>query len=234
MTQSNKNDNSFDQRLVEYLTQFVTDQRLEKIEQVLEYRTRYLTVVLEDIYQPHNASAVLRSCEIFGVQDIHIIENDNEYEVNPDVVLGASKWLNLFKYNKLENNTAACLSELKEKNYRIIAASPYDNNYLLEDLPLDNKTALVFGTEMRGITDIVTDMADGFVKVPMYGFTESLNISVSAAICLYELTRKLHQSDINWQLTDKEKTDIKLQWLISSVKSSQMLIDRFVKTNRDS
>ncbi len=217
-------------RLVEYLEQFITPERLKKINQVVEYRTRHITVVLEDLYQPHNASAVLRSCEIFGVQDVHIIENKNEYTVNPDVALGSSKWLNLIRYNKLENNTGECLSGLKEQNYRIVAASPYENNYMLEELPLDRKTALVFGTELRGISDIAAEMADDFVKIPMFGFTESLNISVSAAVCLYYLTGKLRNSSVRWKLKDQEKTEIKLQWLKNSIKNSQLLVNRFYKT----
>ncbi len=218
-------------KLVTYLEKFVTPERLKKIEQVLEFRTRYITVVLEDLYQPHNASAVLRSCDIFGLQDVHIIENKNEYTLNPDVSLGASNWLNLIRYNKLENNTEECLKALKKKNYRIIAASPQENNYLLEDLPLDKKTALVFGTEMKGISGIVTKMADGFVKIPMYGFTKSLNISVSAAICLYYLTGKMRNSQINWKLNNEEKTEIKLSWLRNSIKNSQLLINRYLKNN---
>lgn len=224
------NDFNLNYRIVEYLKQFVTSQRWEKIEQTLEYRTRHLTVVLEDLYQTHNASAVLRSCEIFGIQDVHVIENENEFCLNPDIALGASKWLDVIQYNKLENNTANCLESLKNQNYRIIAASPYENNYLLDELPLDNKTALIFGTELRGLSNIVMDMADGFVKIPMYGFTQSFNISVSAAICLYNLTSKLHKSEINWKLNDNEKTDLALQWLKNSIKNPDMLIEKFLDT----
>ncbi len=232
MAEVKKNTASFNNMLVEYLQQFVTAQRLKKIEQVLEYRTRHLTVVLEDLYQTHNASAVLRSCELFGIQDIHIVENENEYNLNPDVALGASKWLDVNQYNELENNTAECLSGLKDQGYTIIAASPYDNNYLLEELPIDKKTALVFGTELRGISDIVVDKADGFVKIPMFGFTGSFNISVSAALCLYHLTGKLRNSNINWKLSDDEKTEIKLRWLKASIKNSQLLVDHFIDNNQ--
>jgi len=227
--ESDKNTNEL---IVKYLESFITTERLKKINQVLSYRTRHLTVVLEDIYQSQNASAVLRSCDIFGVQDVHIIENINKYEINPDVALGATKWLNLIQYNNLNNNTERCLSYLKKQNYRIVAASPHDENYLLEELPIDNKTALVFGTEMHGLSDIATEMADGFVKIPMYGFTESFNISVSAAICLYHLTGKLRVNQQKYQLTQDEKTEIKLFWLKNSIKNAQLLIDRFLKDNK--
>ncbi len=216
-----------DKQLLQYLEQFVTSERLKKINETLEYRTRHITVVLEDIYQSHNASAVLRSCDVFGIQDVHIIENKNQYIINPDVALGSTKWLNLYRYNEKINNTEQCLSRLKKQNYRIIAASPQENNYMLEELPVDNKIALVFGTEMIGLSDMAVGMADGFVKIPMFGFTKSLNISVSAAISMYYLTGKLRDSKVKWELTQEEKDQIKLQWLINSIKNAHLLITRF-------
>jgi len=214
--------------LIQYLEKFVTKERIEKINTVLESRTRHLTVVLEDIYQPHNASAVMRSCDVFGIQDVHVIENENEYTVNPDIVLGSTKWLNIIKYNEQPHNSKSCLLQLKKENYKIIAASPYKNNSL-EELSIDNKTAIIFGTEMRGLSDIAYEMADDFVKIPMYGFTQSLNVSVSAAICLYQLTNRIRKSNIDWKLKPYEIEKTKLQWLKNSIKNSQMLIDEFFK-----
>ncbi len=199
---------------------------------VLGQRTRHLTVVLEDIYQPHNASAVLRSCDCFGVQDVHIIENLNTYEINPDVVMGASKWLNLYKYNNESFNTPSCFEMLKEKGYKIIATSPHKHDCLPEELPLDQKTALVFGNEHKGLTHEARQMADGFVRIPMTGFTESLNISVSVAIFLYELTPRIRKNVKNWQLSEEEQTDILFEWITKSIKNADLLVSMISKQLR--
>ena len=195
-------------KLIDYLSKIVTDERWNLMNKTIADRTRYLTVVLEDIYQPHNASAVLRTCDCFGVQDVHIIENQNEYTVNPDIALGASKWLNLKKYNKEENNTLMCINSLKEEGYRIVATTPHTNDVNLDSFNLENgKTALLFGSEQPGLSELALDHADEFLKIPMLGFTESFNISVSASIILHHLRLKLNQSEIEWQLSKDERDD---------------------------
>ena len=212
---------------IEILAPFVTEERLEKFQEIIQYRTQYLTVVLEDIYQPHNASAVLRSCDLFGVQDVHIIENKNEYNVNPDVAVGSSKWLSLNKYNKQKNNTLEAINTLKKQGYRIVATTPHTDDVELQEFDISKgKFALVFGSEMPGISDIVMDNADEYLKIPMYGFTESFNISVSAAIILHELSEKMRKSDINWQLSDEDSDKILLHWLKLTVREADKIIER--------
>jgi len=205
-------------KLLNHLLTFISENKQQKFREIILHRTRYITIVMEDIFQPHNASAVLRSCDCFGIQDVHIIENKNPYEVNPAVALGSAKWLNLIKYNKTAQNTTECLSGLKEKGYRIIATTPHKDDFTPENFPLDNKFALVFGTELEGLTDHALNMADMFVQIPMYGFTESLNISVSAAIMFHTLTGRLFKSGINWRLSDEEMTETLLMWASSVVK----------------
>lgn len=215
--------------LIEYLSGFVTPQRRGLFDRVLEERTRYITVVLEDIYQPHNASAVLRSMDCFGIQDAHIIENSNEYRINPDVALGASKWLNLIRYNQSSANTTAAIDRLKSQGYRIAATTPHQNQVTLPDFDLEpGRVALLFGTEMQGLSQTALDQADEFLKIPMYGFTESFNISVSAAIILYQLKQKLANSEIAWHLSPGEKQHILLEWLKKSIKRSDLLIRQFL------
>ena len=210
-------------KLILYLSTFLSDSRRSKFDAVLHYRTRFLTVVLEDIYQPHNASAVLRSCDIFGIQDVHIVENSNAYTLNKDVAMGSPKWLDLHKYRKQENNSLVCIKKLKEKGYKIVATSPGKDDCNLDDLPIDTPTALIFGTELTGISNTVKENADAFVKIPMYGFTESFNISVSAALCLHTLTKKLHTSTLEWQLTQDEKQELSLRWLRNSIKKVELI-----------
>ena len=216
--------NHLKKELIRLLSSYVTPRRLTKMQQVISQRTRHLTIVLEDIYQSHNASAVIRSCDCFGVQDVHIIENQNKYTVNPDVALGASKWLSLRKYGEKDFNTQECLHRLKKEGYQLIATTPHKDEFLLEELPAQQKTALLFGTEMQGLTPEAISMADGFMKIPMVGFTESFNISVSVAICLYHLTPKIRQEVTNWQLSDDEQLDVMLEWLMQSVKNADSLV----------
>lgn len=216
--------------LTAFLSGFLTSQRLERFQSVLALRTRYVTVALEDIYQPHNASAVLRTCDCMGVQDVHIIENNNQYQVNPDVALGASQWLTLRKYNDGDLNTAACYDRLRTEGYRIVATTPHEADVKVDDLDLEKgKLALVFGTELRGLTSLALENADEFVKLPMYGFTESYNISVSAALFLYSLTGRLRRSSIDWGLTVEERDDVMLNWIKSSLRKPDMLEREFAR-----
>jgi tRNA (guanosine-2'-O-)-methyltransferase len=216
-------------QLYSFLCSYISENKVNKFEENILERTRHLTVVLEDIFQPHNASAVLRTCDCFGIQDVHIIENNNKYEVNPDVALGSSKWLSLFTYSAAGNNTADCLRHLKDSGYRIIATTPHKEDYTPEALPLDQKTALVFGTEMEGLTSQALEMADGFVRIPMYGFTESLNISVSAALLVRSLAERLRNSPVSWQLSLEESLDIRIGWAKKVVKKADILEKEFLK-----
>jgi tRNA (guanosine-2'-O-)-methyltransferase len=215
--------------LTEYLESFVTESRLNLFEKVLTYRTNYITVVLEDIYQSQNASAVLRTCDCFGIQNVHVIENRNAFDVNKEVALGSSKWLAINKYNEGDNNSLQAIRSLKDKGYRIVATTPHKNDRYLQDFDLFmGKTALVFGSELPGISDIVLNEADEFLKIPMYGFTESYNISVSAAIVLHHLSEKLRQKPKEfWQLTPKERNEVKLEWLRNTIKRSELLAKEF-------
>lgn len=215
--------------LLDYLLNFVTEKRKSLFEKVLSYRTKHITVVLEDIYQSQNASAVLRTCDLTGIQDVHIIENNYEYSVNPDVALGSSKWLDLHKYNEKEENTVDTFQKLRSQGYRIVATTPHKNEQTLDSIPLDGKVAVVLGTELTGLSDVAIENADEYLRIPMYGFTESYNISVSAALILFTLTQRLHGSDINWNLLPEEIIDIKLEWAKRTIDRSDVMIRHFFK-----
>jgi tRNA (guanosine-2'-O-)-methyltransferase len=218
---------------IDFFKEFLTDNRWDVFNKVIDERTRYMTVVLEDIYQSQNASAVLRTCDCFGVQDVHVIENVNQFKINPDVVLGSTKWLNLFNYNSNENNTLSTIQTLKENGYRIVATTPHNDDVELDNFNLEKgKFALFFGSELPGLSNIVLDNADEFLKIPMYGFTESFNISVSAAIILHHLTFKLKKSMIEWKLNEIERDDILYNWLKTSVKDSDRIEKEYYRRNK--
>ena len=208
-----------DQKLLNYLEGFLTDNRKSLFKKVLEKRTRHFAVVLEDIFQPHNASAVIRTADIFGVQDVHAIENKYTNKVSRHVAKGSQKWITSKRYKSDGNNTKICLDNLRENGYQIIATSPHNESCLLHDFDVTKKSAFVFGVEAEGVSEFVKEQADGFLKIPMVGFTESLTISVAAAIILQDLTTKLRDSDVNWQLSPEEKDNLYYEWVKKTIKN---------------
>ncbi len=226
----------YEKKLTEHLSEFTTEQRLEKINRVLDLRTRYMTVVLEDIFQPHNASAVLRSCDGFGVQNVHIIENRNTFAPTKTVDMGTAQWLSINKYRaeKGTSSTIQTLRKLKSDGYRIVATTPHTNDVNLEDFDLEKgKFAVVLGTELEGITDDVMNEADEFLKIPMFGFVESFNISVACALILHHLSWKLRDSGIDWKLPDEEREEVLLSWLRGTVKNAKAIEKHFADINLD-
>lgn len=216
--------------LIEFLEQFAMERRVEMFDRVLAERTRYLTVVLEDIFQPHNASAVMRSCDGFGIQDIHVIENNNRFRVSRDVALGSDKWLTIHHYSSRSNNTLRAYNHLRKEGYRIVATVPDQESKTLEEFDLEKgKVALVFGTELNGLSEEAIINADESIYIPMFGFTGSFNISVSAAIILHHLVFKLRNSAINWHLSQSEEAGVKLKWLKKSIRNSGLLEKQFLK-----
>lgn len=220
--------------LIQYLSGFLTNERLSLFQRILSLRTNYLTVVLEDLYQTQNTSAVLRTADCFGVQNVHVIENKNVFQLNPDVVRGASNWVTVTRHNGKTMNTPEALQQLRKEGYRIVVATPHDHDVDLEKFDLEKgKAALVFGCERPGLSEWAMKEADEYMKIPMAGFTESLNVSVAVAITLHHLTYQLrNQSTINWQLTEAEKQTILLDWLRASIKRVDLLEEKFYELNK--
>ena len=216
--------------LADFLAQFVTEHKKALMSAALAQRTRYVTVVLEEIYQPHNASACIRSCDCFGVQDVHIIEGVNPYRINKEIALGAAQWLTLHRYGRPGGaNTVRAVEALRAAGYLIGATTLRDASLPLKELPLDRKVALLFGTEEKGLSDTAHALADFNVHIPMVGFTQSFNISVSVALCLYELTGRLRRSDLPWELTAEEKNDLLLTWLMRTATRGDALARQFLR-----
>lgn len=218
--------------LVNYLSSFITSRRLDNFEKVLSYRTRYINLVCEDIYQNHNASAILRTCDCFGIQDVHIIEQRNRFEINSEIAMGASSWLTLHRYGK-SSNSYGIIEKLRTDGYRIVATTPHSGISLSEFDITKGPVSLIFGTEKDGLSSGMEGLADEFISVDMYGFTESFNVSVSAGIILHYLRHKLKKSEVRWQLTEEEKLQIKLEWLRKSIKRSHLIEKDFFDTKRD-
>jgi len=192
--------------------------RIDRMVQVLANRTRHLTIAFEDLYHPHNAGAVMRTAECFGIQDIHIVENLKHFRPSKGVVQGSARWLTLHRYRDVKE----AWRTLKDRGYRLAATSVDPGSLPLEDLPVDQPLALCFGTEELGLTEAAFAEADLHVHVPMVGFTESLNVSVTAALCIRELTQRIRQRD-DWQLSQSEIDDLRLTWLMQEGNKARAL-----------
>lgn len=221
-------------KLIQYLSEFITPERLTLFNNILSLRTNYLTVVLEDLYQTQNASAVVRTAECFGIQNIHVIENTHAFLANKDVVRGAANWVTVNHYNRTEMNTPEALQKLRQEGYRIVVATPHEHDVDLEDFDLEKgKAAIVFGCERPGLTEWAKKEADEFMKIPMTGFTESLNVSVAVSVVVHHLTHQLRKhSNIDWHLNDYEKQKIMLDWLRVSIKRVDLLENKFEELNK--
>ncbi len=214
------------EQLYDTASQLFSDNKRMLFDRLSLNRTRHITVVLEDVYQSHNASAVLRSCDCFGVQDVHVVENRNQYNPNPDVAMGSNKWVDIYKRHSIQETYA----HLHQRGYSIVATLPHENDTMIGDLDISKPTALVFGTELTGLTDEAIAGADAYVKIPMYGFTESFNISVCAALSLYELTERMRRSsDIQWRMSPDELVTLKLHWAMQVIKDGESVMRQLMQ-----
>ncbi len=218
-----------DKQLLYYLESYLTERRRELFKEVLSNRTKHFTVVTEDVYQLHNTSAVMRTCDIFGIQDLHVVEEIEGKRIDKEIAMGAQKWVDLYRYNNIDQ----CISTLKDQGYRIVATTPHKDSQFLEDFDVTQKAAFFFGKESDGLSEKVFSQADTFLKIPMYGFTESLNISVSAAIILQQVVSKLRNTEVNWQLSEEEQLLKRLDWTKKTVKSIEQIIERYEKQKND-
>ena len=209
-------------KLLEYLESFLTERRRELFKKVLSLRTNHFTVATQDVYQLHNTSAVIRSCDVFGVQNVHVVEEVNLKKIDREIAMGAQKWVDINRYTSTED----CIETLRKEGYRIIATSPHKGT-MLQDFDISTPAALFFGRETEGLSEEVLEEADEFLQIPMVGFTESLNISVSAAIILQDVTARLRRSEINWQLSEEEQIFKRFDWAKKNVKNSAEIISRF-------
>lgn len=214
------------EQLYTLASQLISENKRDLFDRLAPLRTRHIAVVLEDIYQSHNASAVLRSCDCFGVQDVHVIEANNPFNPAGDVAVGSSKWVDYYPYH----DTPSAYQRLREMGYKIVATTPHTNDTLITDLDISQPIALVFGTELTGLTPQAIDLADSYVKIPMYGFTESFNISVCAALSLFSITERLRRSNIPWQLTDEQVLDLKLHWCTQAIRDGEKVLQNLIES----
>ena len=212
-----------DLQLLEYLEQYLTESRRQRFAEVLAERTKHFTVAIEDVYQLHNTSAVIRSCDVFGIQDLHVIEEQNRKRIDREIAMGAQKWVDVHRHHSVID----CMENLRQQGYQIIATTPHKDDCILQDFDISKKACFFFGRETEGLSEVVIEQADAYLKIPMFGFTESLNISVSAAIILQHVTTQLKASRIAWGLSETEKNVKKLDWIKKTIKSYDEIVTHY-------
>lgn len=217
--------------IINYLKEFVTEERYSLFNKVLSHRTRYVSLFVENIYQSHNASAIIRTSEALGIQDMIVFERRNSFCPNEEISMGAQKWMNIERYNEKDTSVKNVINNCKEKGYRIIATALHEKSISLHDLNIEKgKMMFLFGTEKEGLTEEIKSYADEFVKIPMYGFTESFNVSVSVAITMNLILNKLRHSEIPFLLSVQEKEKLMIEWLVKSIPMGEKILEHFTKS----
>lgn len=208
---------------IAYLAQFILPERLATLRRAVENRTKYMTLLAENMFHPQNASALVRHCEAFGVQTLHTVQTLCKFNPNVDIVRGTDKWIDIHHHR----STAEALALLKAEGYRIVATTPHRESCTPESFDVTKgKFAIVMGTEKTGISDEVMAAADEFLRIPMCGMVESLNVSACAAIIVYMLSERMRHQVDGWQLTAEEQTRTLHHWLLDTVKDAEPLLKR--------
>lgn len=220
-------DTSMSARLYEILCEHLTPRKRELFDEMANNRTRYFTAVLEDVYQAQNTSAILRSAEAWAMQDLHVVENEHSFAHHRRIAKGAKDWLTVHRYNQQVNNSEVCLQHLKNKGYQIVVTALREDSVPLAEMDLSSPVAVVLGTELTGASDTALQMADQKVIIPMYGFTESLNVSVAAGVIFNFISGEIRRRNLNWQLSDEEKLALKIQWARKTIYWSDHIVEMF-------
>ncbi|WP_413513194.1 TrmH family RNA methyltransferase [Myroides odoratus] len=218
-----------DKEYLAYLETFLTARRVERFKEVLSNRTNYITIVAEDIFQLHNTSAVMRSCEVFGVQELHVIEQKFGKQIDKQIALGAEKWVDIHRYNSVQN----CIDSVKAKGYKVVATTPHGTAQSLDTFDLSEPVAIFFGTERTGLSPEIIEQADDYITIPMVGFTESLNISVSAALIIQSLSMRLRASALPWQLSAEDLVTKRIDWARKTIKDIDFVTARFLERGNE-
>ena len=168
------------------LEPLLTPERIARIDQVIDARLGSIVAAVEDTYDPHNAAATLRTCEALGLQELYVIEPGLRFSAAKGVTRGAHRWLDLHRFS----DAAAAIGDLEARGFRVYATLPDPNAISIEDVDVSSPVAVVFGNEHDGVSPAVIAACHGAVTVPMFGFTESYNLSVTVGLCMSRLAAR--------------------------------------------
>lgn len=212
----------------EYLKQFLTEERLAKIDHFSQESSDFVLPVMDDVYQFRNAAAIIRSVEACAFHKVVAMEEENVFNPNLTVTKGAETWVEVEKMPKNIDS----LQNIKDRGYKILAVSLEKNAVMLPEYEITEPIALVFGTELAGVSEEVIDFADETLAIPMYGFTKSYNVSVAAGICMYELKQKLMKSGIDYKLNEQKLLEMKIRWAVNSIRSGKEIYEKYLTENK--
>lgn len=217
--------------LLQYMDGFLTDERRERLNAVLDQRTTHFCIAMEDLFYERNSGAIIRTADGYGIQNIHVIEPKDSFKskVTNIISKGAEKWVNKTQHGDMHNGAKDCIAELRKQGYQIVATTPHKDGHTIHNFDISKKSAFFLGTEKTGISPEVMEEADDYIAMPIYGFTESYNVSVANAILLHELTNRLRNSDIDWHLSPEERENLMLDWTLKSIVSSHLLAEKYIR-----
>jgi len=205
-------------KIIEKLKEYILPERAERIHNTVIHRTNFIHLALEDTFRERNSGALFRTCDCFGIQSASVIENKYDHKVTKIISRGAEKWIDITRYDRdVENSTISCINRLKSLGYQVVATTPHNADVELQDFKITQKTALFFGTELEGLSEDALELADVKMSIPIYGFTESYNISVAAALILQHFITQLQKSEIEWKLSTSERYALEIKWLSESI-----------------
>jgi len=208
----------------EALAPMLSPERVARIDRVLDARLVSLTTIVEDVYDPHNAAAAIRSCEAFGLQDFHAVEASNRFAPAGGITLGCHRWIDLHRWPTV----SACAAALRAQGFALYATLP-DAPYDVETVDVSRPVALVFGNEHAGLTADAIAACDGAVSIPMHGFTQSFNLSVSVALCLSRLAaRRRAALGAAGDLPAERRARLRARWFALKIRGAEGVVDRHV------
>ena len=208
---------------IDYLSSFLLESRIDTLTRALNMRTEYITVMTENMFHAQNASAIVRHCEAFGVQNIHTVEELCPFLPTLNIALGTDKWIDINRHA----TTADAVKSLREQGYRIIATTPHHKSCTPETFDVKKgKFALVFGTEKTGVSKEILEEADEYLQIPMCGMVDSLNVSASAAILIYMLSQRMRLECEDWHLSEEKYARTLYDWYRFAVRDSEALLER--------
>ena len=223
MTSTANRDVAWYRERIALLSGFMLPARYDVLRRTVAMRTRYMTILAENTFHPQNAAALIRHCEAFGLQQMHTVETYCRFNPSAAIVRGTDRWVDIRRHG----STAEALAALRAEGYRIVATTPHREDTTPESFDVGRgRFALVFGTAHAGISEEVLASADEFLRIPMCGMVESLNVSASAAILIYMLSERMRRQVEGWNMTAAEQAATLYGWMCRSVKDSEEILKR--------
>lgn len=223
MTNTANRDVAWYRERIAWLAEFMLPERYDVLRRTVAMRTRYMTILAENTFHPQNAAVLIRHCEAFGLQQMHTVETVCRFNPNAAIVRGTDRWVDIRRHR----STAEAIAALRGEGYRIVATTPHREDTTPESFDVTRgRFALVFGTEHAGISEEVLASADEFLRIPMCGMVESLNVSASAAILIYMLSERMRRQVEGWNMAAAEQAATLYGWMCRSVKDSEEILRR--------